>query len=59
MSFQDIANQFVDFYYQTFDTNRAGLAPLYVSVSIIRWTGQTPNDASQNWRNGWTQPELF
>lgn len=51
MSFEAIANQFVDFYYQTFDGNRAGLAPLYVSVSIIRWTGQTPNDASQSWRN--------
>ncbi|KAF9380419.1 Nuclear transport factor 2 [Podila verticillata] len=59
MSFQDIANQFVDFYYQTFDTNRAGLAPLYVSVSIIRWTGQTPNDASQNWRNGDTSMLSF
>ena len=25
-----IAKQFIDFYYQTFDSNRANLAPLYV-----------------------------
>lgn len=27
-----IAKQFVDYYYQTFDANRAGLAPLYVRL---------------------------
>ena len=29
----EIAKQFVDFYYQTFDSNRAGLQGLYVSAS--------------------------
>lgn len=28
----DIGSQFLTTFYQTFDTNRAGLAPLYVSV---------------------------
>ncbi|KAJ6115777.1 hypothetical protein N7523_006194 [Penicillium sp. IBT 18751x] len=30
--FSTIAQQFVEFYYQTFDTNRAGLAPLYLDT---------------------------
>ncbi|KAL2868289.1 nuclear transport factor 2 family protein [Aspergillus lucknowensis] len=30
--FADIAQQFVNFYYQTFDANRAGLAGLYVCL---------------------------
>lgn len=46
MSYEQIGDQFVDFYYQTFDSNRAGLAPLYVSAFIILWTGQTTDDAS-------------
>ena len=29
-----IAKQFTDFYYQTFDTDRAGLAPLYVCPTL-------------------------
>ncbi|ETN42222.1 uncharacterized protein HMPREF1541_04163 [Cyphellophora europaea CBS 101466] len=32
---QDIANQFVDFYYNTFDNNRAGLAALYRDSSML------------------------
>jgi hypothetical protein len=30
-----VAQQFTDFYYQTFDTNRANLAPLYVRSSFV------------------------
>ncbi|KAL5002332.1 nuclear transport factor 2 [Aspergillus recurvatus] len=33
--FQNIAQQFVTFYYQTFDSNRAGLAPLYRDQSML------------------------
>ncbi|KAL4764345.1 nuclear transport factor 2 family protein [Aspergillus foveolatus] len=33
--FQTIAQQFVTFYYQTFDGNRAGLAPLYRDQSML------------------------
>ena len=28
-----ITEQFVEYYYKTFDENRAGLAPLYVGAS--------------------------
>ena len=30
-----IAQQFTDFYYQAFDTNRSGLGPLYVRRPIF------------------------
>ncbi|KAJ5141370.1 Nuclear transport factor NTF-2 [Penicillium atrosanguineum] len=33
--FSSIAQQFVNFYYETFDTNRAGLAPLYRDQSML------------------------
>lgn len=36
-NFQDIANQFVPFYYSTFDTNRAGLAQLYRDSSMLTY----------------------
>lgn len=29
-----VAKQFTDFYYNTFDRDRAGLAPLYVRLSL-------------------------
>ncbi|GLB35438.1 putative nuclear transport factor 2 (NTF2) [Lyophyllum shimeji] len=34
-----IAKQFTDFYYQTFDTNRAGLQSLYRDQSMLSWEG--------------------
>nr|VWO99288.1 Uncharacterized protein [Ganoderma boninense] len=34
-----IAKQFTDFYYSTFDTNRAGLASLYRDFSMLTWEG--------------------
>ncbi|KIO23371.1 hypothetical protein M407DRAFT_244800 [Tulasnella calospora MUT 4182] len=38
---QDIANQFVQFYYNTFDTNRAALGSLYRESSSLTWEGRT------------------
>jgi hypothetical protein len=34
-----IAKQFIDFYYTTFDANRANLAPLYREHSMLSWEG--------------------
>ncbi|KAH7670255.1 Nuclear transport factor 2 domain-containing protein [Dioscorea alata] len=34
-----VAKQFVDFYYQTFDTNRPGLALLYQDSSMLTFEG--------------------
>ncbi|KAJ2381242.1 Nuclear transport factor 2 [Coemansia sp. RSA 2559] len=34
-----IGKQFVEFYYQTFDSNRSGLASLYRNVSMMTWEG--------------------
>ncbi|THG94774.1 hypothetical protein EW026_g6760 [Hermanssonia centrifuga] len=34
-----IAKQFTDFYYTTFDTNRAGLQNLYRASSMLSWEG--------------------
>ncbi|PSR97401.1 nuclear transport factor 2 [Coniella lustricola] len=36
-NFQDVANQFVPYYYNTFDTNRAGLAQLYRDGSMLTY----------------------
>lgn len=36
-NFQDVANQFVPFYYQTFDTNREALATLYRDTSMLTY----------------------
>ena len=33
--FNAIAQQFVDFYYLTFDTGRASLQPLYVCCDLV------------------------
>ncbi|OQD76025.1 hypothetical protein PENDEC_c005G05179 [Penicillium decumbens] len=33
--FTTVAQQFVEFYYQTFDNNRSGLAPLYRDQSML------------------------
>mmetsp|Transcript_54764 Transcript_54764/g.138317 ORF Transcript_54764/g.138317 Transcript_54764/m.138317 type:complete len:124 (-) Transcript_54764:173-544(-) len=40
MSFQQIGEQFVQHYYQTFDTNRAGLAALYGDTSMLTFEGE-------------------
>jgi len=34
-NFNEVATQFVNFYYNTFDTNRAGLAALYRTDSML------------------------
>ncbi|KAI0713487.1 nuclear transport factor 2 [Earliella scabrosa] len=34
-----IAKQFTDFYYSTFDANRANLQSLYRDVSMLSWEG--------------------
>lgn len=36
-NFQDVANQFVPFYYQTFDTTREALASLYRDTSMLTY----------------------
>lgn len=41
-----IAKQFTDFYYSTFDTNRANLAPLYRDTSMLTWEGTPIQGAS-------------
>ncbi|KAJ1821046.1 Nuclear transport factor 2 [Coemansia sp. RSA 2599] len=33
----DIAKQFVDYYYQAFDSDRRNLAPLYRPMSMMTW----------------------
>ncbi|KAI8825713.1 nuclear transport factor 2 [Fimicolochytrium jonesii] len=35
-----VARQFVDYYYQTFDANRASLGPLYKDISMLSFEGQ-------------------
>ncbi|RKO94929.1 nuclear transport factor 2, partial [Caulochytrium protostelioides] len=35
-----IAKQFVDYYYQTFDSNRNALGALYKDVSMLTFEGQ-------------------
>ncbi|KAI8379999.1 hypothetical protein EDC96DRAFT_473405 [Choanephora cucurbitarum] len=35
-----VAKAFTDFYYQTFDTNRAGLVSLYRNESMLTFEGQ-------------------
>ncbi len=38
-SFEQIATLFVQHYYQTFDTNRAALQPLYVNPCVFCFGG--------------------
>ena len=38
--FQSIGNQFVQHYYNTIDTNRAGLASLYSAESMLSFEGE-------------------
>jgi len=42
-----IAKQFTDFYYNTFDTSRASLLPLYRDTSMLSWEG-TPIQGATN-----------
>lgn len=39
MAFQQIGEQFCQHYYQTFDSNRAGLHPLYSQQSMLTFEG--------------------
>ncbi|ETV76836.1 hypothetical protein H257_09279 [Aphanomyces astaci] len=41
MSATEIGTQFVKFYYDTFDNNRAGLAPLYTANSTLTFETAT------------------
>ncbi|KAL4958275.1 putative nuclear transport factor NTF-2 [Aspergillus filifer] len=46
-NFTEVAQQFVNFYYQTFDSNRAGLAGLYRAESMLTFeTSATQGAAS-------------
>eukprot|EP00928_Gymnodinium_smaydae_P074515 TRINITY_DN57558_c0_g1_i1.p2 TRINITY_DN57558_c0_g1~~TRINITY_DN57558_c0_g1_i1.p2 ORF type:complete len:125 (+),score=23.38 TRINITY_DN57558_c0_g1_i1:94-468(+) len=40
MAFQQVGEQFCQHYYNTFDTNRAGLAPLYGETSMLTFEGE-------------------
>eukprot|EP00357_Protocruzia_adherens_P035706 CAMPEP_0115020632 /NCGR_PEP_ID=MMETSP0216-20121206/30296_1 /TAXON_ID=223996 /ORGANISM="Protocruzia adherens, Strain Boccale" /LENGTH=122 /DNA_ID=CAMNT_0002392613 /DNA_START=92 /DNA_END=460 /DNA_ORIENTATION=+ len=37
MDFVTVGTEFVNHYYQTFDTNRAGLSNLYTADSMLTW----------------------
>merc|ERR1712154_349174 len=40
MAFQQVGEAFVQQFYQTFDSNRAGLAPLYSDTSMLTFEGE-------------------
>lgn len=40
MSFEEVGKQFVQHYYNTFDTNRAALQTLYTEVSMLSYEGE-------------------
>eukprot|EP00931_Biecheleriopsis_adriatica_P107677 TRINITY_DN81_c0_g1_i1.p2 TRINITY_DN81_c0_g1~~TRINITY_DN81_c0_g1_i1.p2 ORF type:complete len:123 (+),score=24.25 TRINITY_DN81_c0_g1_i1:87-455(+) len=40
MAFQQIGEQFCQHYYQTFDSNRSALAPLYGDQSMLTFEGE-------------------
>ncbi|KAG0333064.1 Nuclear transport factor 2 [Podila horticola] len=46
MSYEQIGEQFVDFYYKTFDSGRAGLAPVYRETSMMSFEGSQTAGAS-------------
>ncbi|KAG0082636.1 Nuclear transport factor 2 [Podila epicladia] len=46
MSYEQIGDQFVDYYYQTFDNNRADLAPLYRDTSMMSFEGSQTGGAA-------------
>eukprot|EP00930_Biecheleria_cincta_P067862 TRINITY_DN5479_c0_g1_i1.p1 TRINITY_DN5479_c0_g1~~TRINITY_DN5479_c0_g1_i1.p1 ORF type:complete len:144 (+),score=28.93 TRINITY_DN5479_c0_g1_i1:56-433(+) len=39
-NFQQVGEQFCQHYYQTFDSNRAGLTPLYGDQSLLTFEGE-------------------
>lgn len=39
-NFQQVGEQFVQHYYNTFDTNRSQLGPLYNETSMMTWEGE-------------------
>lgn len=43
--FNAVAQQFTNFYYSTFDSNRANLAPLYVSFHFFSPTSSSSSDS--------------
>ena len=40
MSFEEVGKQFVEHYYNTFDTNRANLGALYTEQSMLSYEGE-------------------
>lgn len=40
-NFQDVAKQFVQFYYQQFDSDREQLAPLYRDTSMLTYESES------------------
>lgn len=40
-NFQDVAKQFVQFYYQQFDADREQLAPLYRDTSMLTYESES------------------
>lgn len=40
MNFQEVGETFAKFYYQTFDSNRSSLMPLYTAESMLTFEGQ-------------------
>lgn len=40
MSFEQVGKQFVEHYYNTFDSNRVGLAGLYIEQSMMTYEGE-------------------
>jgi hypothetical protein len=45
MDAKAIANEFVKYYYSTFDASRANLAPLYVTADLVIDAQNTPTYA--------------
>ncbi|KAJ0960161.1 hypothetical protein J5N97_020532 [Dioscorea zingiberensis] len=46
MDVEGVAKQFVEYYYNTFDTNRAGLASLYQDASMLTFEGTKTQGAA-------------
>lgn len=46
-NFDTIGKQFVSVYYETFDSNRANLGPLYSADSMLSFEGQQQQGADQ------------
>lgn len=58
LNFSAVAQQFVDFYYKTFDSgNRAALSSLYQPASMLTWAG-VASHGTTDIMNALTKPEL-